>query len=506
MQIFTQTKHIIILALLSIAFSPASAFTNTPPGTNGPYSKEAISKKDYRGTTLHILTHVKPIIGEPVDNHAKNFEKLTGAKVILKHVPFGEIFPEMMYGFKTGIYDVVTPCSDLIPDIAKYLEPLPKELLESKQWLDTMPYHKSIASYDGKVMEVSIDGDRHAFHYRYDILENPEIRRDYKTQFGKELRVPETWKELNETAAFLNGKTINGKKIYGIVEITNKDDLLYANFIKRASAYAKHPDVKGGFYFDLKTMEPLINTPGWVEALNDFVASQQYYPPGGKNFGLADVNSSFGNGNAVFTDNWDDSFISAMEKTSPAYNKVLVGLSPGSEKVWNRDTGKWDHFNQPNRVPYIALGWISGVSAKSKNSKAAFDFLGYMSNPVNHRADLIVGRFGINPFRVSDLDLDFWVNQAGWNPRIAKSYIDSLDLQMKSKTRTFDLRIPGNGRYMSTLNVAITRALRGLDTPQQALDDAAKNWKEITEEWGGIDSQRKIYANIVQMEDSDVLE
>ena len=38
-------------------------------------------------------------------------------------------------------------------------------------------------------------------------------------------------------------------------------------FIKRAAPYAKHPEVGGGFYFDLETMEPLINTPGFVAAL-----------------------------------------------------------------------------------------------------------------------------------------------------------------------------------------------------------------------------------------------
>ena len=489
----------VVLLLQFLLFSTAVAGQSLP-GINGPYSKAVIAQKNYQGVVLNILTHVPPNIGEPIVVHAREFEQLTGVEIKIKHVAWSEIYPEVVYGLKSGTYDIITPTSDIIPDTAPYLAALPKELLESDQWNDIMDYHKMIATYGGRVVQMTIDGDRHALQYRKDILTDPTIRKDYLQKYGKKLTVPETWKELNQTAQFLNGRVVNGKKIYGIVEITKKDDLLYSNFIKRASAYAKHPDVKGGFFFELTTMKPQINTPGWVEALQDFVASQQYYPPGGDDFGLVDVNASFGAGDAVFTDNWDDSFISAMEKSSPARNKVFVTLSPGSRKVWNRETGKWDYFEKPNRVPFISMGWISGVSAKSENKPAAFDFLAYLSNPVNHRKDLCIGRYGINPFRKSDLDIGFWVNQVGWKPDVAESFVESLKLQMEAGSRIFDLRIPGSGQYMKTLQVAVARALRGLSTPQAALDYTAIQWEKITERYG-VEKQRKSYADIVEMED-----
>ena len=489
-----------LVLLLSSFLVVTPAAGQSLPGSNGPYSKAAIAKKNYQGVVLHILTHVPPNIGEPIVVHAREFEQLTGAEIQIKHVAWSQIYPEVVYGLKSGKYDIVTPTSDIIPDTAPYLAALPEELLKSDQWDDIMDYHKMIATYNGRVVQMTIDGDRHALQYRQDILRDPAIQKEYFLKYGKELAVPETWKELNQTAQFLNGRVVNGKKIYGIVEITKKDDLLYSNFIKRASAYAKHPDVKGGFFFKLTTMKPQINTPGWVEALQDFVASQQNYPPGGDNFGLVDVNASFGAGDAVFTDNWDDSFISAMEKSSPARNKVFITLSPGSRKVWNRETGKWDYFEQPNRVPFISMGWISGVSAKSKYKQAAFDFLAYLSNPVNHRKDLSIGRYGINPFRKSDLDIDFWVKQAGWKMDVAKSFVESLRLQMEAESRTFDLRIPGSGQYMKTLQIAVARALHGLSTPQVALDYAAFQWEKITKRYG-VENQRKLYADIVKMED-----
>ena len=51
-------------------------------------------------------------------------------------------------------------------------------------------------------------------------------------------------------------------------EVMKKDDLMYAAFFSRAVAYAKNPRTPGGFFFDLETMKPLINSPGSVEVID----------------------------------------------------------------------------------------------------------------------------------------------------------------------------------------------------------------------------------------------
>ena len=80
-----------------------------------------------------------------------------------------------------------------------------------------------------------------------------------------------------------------------------KDDLMYAAFYSRSVAYSKNPRTPGGFFFDLETMEPLINGPGFVEALTDWVEATKYVPPGGINFGLGDEINSFGGGQTLFS-------------------------------------------------------------------------------------------------------------------------------------------------------------------------------------------------------------
>ncbi len=468
------------------------------------YSTSAMKQKDYSGKSLNILTHEIPVMGEPTLLHAGQFEQLTGVKVNIHFVPFNKLYQETVQGLKTGKYDVVFFGSLWLADLYEHLEPVPEELLNTEQFVDILPHYKALAKWSDTTYQVTIDGDRHYFQYRKDLLENPAYKKEYKRKYEKPLAVPETWKEVAEVAEFFHGKKLeNGQIIYGMAEIVKKDDLLFSQFIKRAASYAKHPDIKDGFYFDLETMTPQINNPGFVHALEDFVRMQEFYPPGGENFGLADVINSFGDGKVVFSDCWDDAFIHAMEKDSGIADKVATTVSPGSKKVWNRKTEEWDMFDEVNHVPYFSWGWTSGVSKKSENKEAAFDFLGFFGNNKNHFSDLLIGQFGVNPYRESDLNPAFWIERAGWSQVIAESYVATLKTMGESDNWLMDLRIYKSRQYMYALSVGIYRALTGRDRPQNALDEVARRWEQITESVGRS-KQREAYAHAVAFENRKV--
>jgi len=468
-----------------------------------PYSHEALARKNYRGVTLNVLTLSTPVLGEPVVLHAAEFEKLTGARVKVTRVPFPELYQETLLGLRQDKYDALTFGSMWIADVVPYLEPLPRKMLRSPEYRDVLPHYKKVASWGDTAYMVPIDGDRHYLQYRSDLLEDPKYRAKFRRTHGRDLGVPKTWPELQEIARFFNGRRLrDGSVISGLAEVTVSDALLGNYFIKRAAPYAKHPRVKGGFYFDLKTMEPLVNTPGWVEALKDFVAARDLYPKGGQTMSFFDTIKAFGRGNVVFTDSWDDPFVEAMEPGNPLRNKVCAALSPGSRKVWNRVTGKWDEFPDVNYAPYIVYGWTSGVAKSSQHKDAAFDFLGFYANRRNHQADLQVGRFGMNPFRRSDLDVKLWTGRAGWSPEVAKSYVDTLKAQAMSRNRVLDLRIIRGQEYVYLLSVGVYRALTGRDTPQAALDGVAERWRALTQRIG-VDTQREAYRHVVEFEDNE---
>lgn len=490
----------LMLAVAAVTASPLGAAAGTPP--SDPYSYKAIAAKNYRGVTLNVLTLEKPVLGEPTELHARQFETLTGARVTINHVPFEMFYQELLLGVKKNKYDVLFYGSMWIADVLDYLEPIPPKMLNSLQYQDVLPHYKNIASWGNVPYQVPVDGDRHFLQYRKDLLEDPGYRAEFKKRTGRVLDVPKTWPELQEIARFFQGRKLaDGHVISGIAEVTVNNALLGNQFIKRAAPYAKHPDVKGGFYFDLATMEPLINTPGFVEALKDFVSAQDLYPKGGRNFTFPQVIHSFGSGDAVFSDSWDDPFIEAMEPGNPLRNKVATALSPGSRKVWNRKTGRWDEFPEVNYAPYIVYGWTSAVARTSSHKDAAFDFLGFFGNQENHTADLLKGRYGINPFRRSDLDAHFWVERAGWDDTVAESYVQTLDRMSQSKNRVLDLRIHRGQEYVYILSVGVYRALTGRESPQAALDTVAERWRQLTQRVG-VEKQRDAYRHIVHFEDN----
>ena len=470
----------------------------------GACSYEATSKKDYSGKTLTISTHAVPVMGEPTALHAEQFSKLTGATVDVVHSPAGDLYSKAMVPFQAGQapYDIVFGFSNFIRDWMQYLAPVPDKYVNMPQMQDVTKAHQGVASWDGQMYQFPVDGDRHYLKYRKDVIDNPEYQKKYKADTGRTLKVPTTWKEYGEIAAYFNGWDWDndGELEYGSAEVMKKDDLMYAAFFSRSASYSKNPRTPGGFYFDLETMEPLINNPGFVEALGDWVEATKYVPPGGINFGLGDEINSFGGGQTLFSFSWDDAFVAAMEDGSPIKNKVGAAPLPGAERVWNREDGSWDIGH--NQAPYIVWGWAVGVAGKSTNQDMAFDYLCFFANGANHRADIAIGRFGVNPFKKSDFDPQIYIDHQGWDPLIAKSYAATIvGMEEFNTNRVFPLRVPGVFQFTSAVAVGTSKALAGQLSPQEALDEVAAEWNKILDRVGK-DVVREAYAVGVKLEDN----
>ena len=470
----------------------------------GACSYEATSKKDYSGRTLTISTHAVPVMGEPTALHAEQFSKLTGATVDVVHSPAGDLYSKAMVPFQAGQapYDIVFGFSNFIRDWMQYLAPVPDKYVNMPQMQDVTKAHQGVASWDGQMYQFPVDGDRHYLKYRKDVIDNPEYQKKYKADTGRTLKVPTTWKEYGEIAAYFNGWDWDndGELEYGSAEVMKKDDLMYAAFFSRSASYSKNPRTPGGFFFDLETMEPLINNPGFVEALDDWVEATKYVPPGGINFGLGDEINSFGGGQTLFSFSWDDAFVAAMEDGSPIKNKVGAAPLPGAEKVWNREDGSWDMGH--NQAPYIVWGWAVGVAGKSKNQEMAFDYLCFFANGANHRADIAIGRFGVNPFKKSDFDPQIYIDHQGWDPLIAKSYAATIvGMEEFNTNRVFPLRVPGIFQFTSAVAVGTSKALAGQLSSQEALDEVAAEWNKILDRVGR-DVVKEAYAVGVKLEDN----
>jgi multiple sugar transport system substrate-binding protein len=467
-------------------------------------------KKDYTGHKITILTHAVPVMGEPVALHSKQFEELTGGKVEVIHAPFGELYQKVMIPFQTGqhIYDIVYGGSYWIGDWAPYLAPVPQKYLDTDEMKDITPAYQGVATWNGQRLQYTFDGDRNYFKYYAPPFQNEEYKKKFKEKYGRDLAVPTTWEEYDQVAEFFSGWDWmgDGKIHYGSTEIVARDNVAFSNFITRVASYAKNPNVKGGFWFDLETMTPQVNNPGFVRGLEMWVKALRYMPPGGINFGIAEEIFSWGGGQSLMSVTWDDAFVQAQQPDSPIQNKVLVGSpigpSMGTKEVWNRVTKQWDKFETPSIAPYVTWGWGAGVTAASKEKDMAFDWFCFFSNYANTNHDEMIGRFGVNPFRTSHMDSEYWMKGAGWSKEVADSFVKMLKGMDTSTNRVFDLRVPGVNQYYTAMMNSVAKAMAGEMTAQAALDEAAAEWKRITEEIG-VDVIREAYKNVVRLEDNE---
>jgi len=60
------------------------------------------------------------------------------------------------------------------------------------------------------------------------VFDDPDLQAKYKTETGKDLRVPQTWEEYNEVATFFSGWDWDGdgEPNFGSAEVTKRDERL----------------------------------------------------------------------------------------------------------------------------------------------------------------------------------------------------------------------------------------------------------------------------------------
>jgi len=477
-------KAITLLVLISLVLTAVSI------------APTRAQSKPFDGQTVVVVTQTGTAIGGAVEMMKPKWEEATGAKVQLQPFAFGDLFEKIITSFSTGAnsYDMLLYPADWAGDImgGGYVEPISKAFQDKIKWDDILPlYSNRIAAWGDTVYAFPFDGDSHMMYYRKDIV-NPKSpsAADFQKKYGYPLDEPKTWKEYLDMAEFLNGKEVDtaGKKapIFGVLEAQRRNAQSYWVFLSHATGYAKVPG-NPCFFFSCKDMKPQVNNPGWVRALEDYVKLSQYGPKEMINYDVTDTRAHFPAGEGVFNIDWGDvGPISVDPKASVV--KGLVGFSvlPGGDQYWDYDKGQWvKPANGVNRAPFIAFGgWIISVNAKSKVKDAALDLAAYMASPEVVKVLAVTGGTGVNPLRKSQLeDIGIWVT-AGFDEESAKDYLKAITETIADPNAVLDIRITGSAEYLQTLDVEISRAVAGEIKPQEALDNVAKKWDEITDRLG----------------------
>ena len=486
-----------LLALFITLFSSLSGCDKAPN------NKPEQTTKPFQGQSIMVIVpklHAELIRG-PILDQVKPFQQRTGAKVrvitpgwndTIKKINQSLVDPNLNY----DIFVVIALWNGTLLG-GNHIEPVPQWVKDRINWEDVLPiYRDNILSWGEVAYGLPYDGDCVNLYYRKDIFNNPEYKKKFIQRYGYELDAPKTWEQYQEIAEFFTDWDWDndGKKEYGIAGLRVRGDVTLLQFFARAAAYAKHPEHKA-YYFDPDDMKARINSPGFVQALTEWVDVVRFGPPGMVSFAGHDVRNNFVSGEVAMAMDWADLGIYAVNSpVSIIQDNVGYAQIPGAEKVFNPSTRRWEkRFNQ---VSSISGNWMFFVNKNSKNKQLAFEFASHMTSPELTKELTATSGNAVNPSRYSHFNDPASWQKGGFSTESANRYLKEITKSLTNPNVVWDINIPGAAEYYQALDEFVHKAVTGKLQPQEALDLAAARWEEITDRLGRDKQIRSYRASL----------
>lgn len=469
----------LLVAVLALGIGPmmtpgAIAAFQAPPELH-------VIKWDYPPKFNNVTINVVGDAGHnllPYEFWKSHFPK-AGIAIKIIEVPFEGVYEKEKTEFVagSGAFDVVTFYPAYIGDFASngYLEPLdeymkkqPDSVWNPHQEDVLPPFRELYNKWAGKTYALTIDGDAHLLIYRKDLFENPAEKAAFKAKYAKDLRPPETWDDWLQIGAFFTRK--RGDKLAG--RTLDRDFYGSAEFAKRGFSFAWFVDrwaASGDLYFDA-SMNPNVNTPAAVTALQNFVDSLKNAPPDVRGYGYDELRDALLKGNVAMVVQWTDV---PKKGADPSQSQVVGKLAYGRVPGWRIGSTVVHRAMLP-------VGRVVAVAASSKNKLAAYwvaKHVAYdmsLENVSTALTGLDVNR-GVH-FKHPEAYSDFKSKAE------AASYLDRVKEALADGYP--EIFIPGAAQYEDALDLHVNKALAGQETPKQALDAVAKEWNAITDRLG----------------------
>jgi multiple sugar transport system substrate-binding protein len=434
---------------------------------------------------------------------SRPWEEFTGAKINWIDVPQAEIFAKVQQGVATGEieFDVMEGGAPWEGDILGrgLANAMPNWV---KDQIDVSDYVRleqpPVGTWDGVTYRVTIDGDCHNFNYRSDVFANADLAAEWASSGGEgDWGVPTSWQQVQAQTKFLKGKQLEGEDLYGILDVCKPaGGYSWYFFASRATAYAKHPD-SAAWLFDPSNMKPYVNNPAFVRALQDMIDVLGDEPADQINADLLTTLGQFLGGTGSMCAWWGDVGSNVYTSdSSVVQDKVSFSILPGSPDVYDNQTGEWVKLGEDtlNFAPNEAyIGWGLYVMQKAEDrgvSEAAWDLAAHLGGKDLSMWTAIYPS-GFQPYRNSHFELKYWTD-AGYPPEFADAYLASESDSYNHPNGAIEPRIPGIFDYYIAAEEEVALALSGDKSAQQALDDAAAKWEEITDR-NDRDTQTKLY-------------
>src|ERR687891_403607 len=469
-------------------------------------------EKPFEGANITVLTldsGPKGGISGPINAFRLVWEELSGGTLDIALVPITDLYAKMMLDLRqgTGSYDAIIVGAFFYGDLVAgdYMIPI-DDYLESDefpQWTyDSMPPSLWNLHHWGDVgYGVLNDADGQVLYYRRDVLNDPRWQEEFKAATGHDMVVPpKTWQQLLEISQFFAGKNWDDNDPdpdSGTVLHLKVGEQGHYHFQSLSAPFAITPGDKvdqyhNVYWFDPTDMKPLINSPGHVRALELLQELHKTGPAAQVGWSLGEAWDYFLRGKSVFVFSWGDvGSLCQDESRSKIKGVCASAIMPSSDTYWDHENQEWVETDSPQLVGNTTGGsWHGVVSAFSEDPDAAYSFLSLMAIKPVSMWSAQNGWTGVDPgyyYQFLEPEGEATVEdyvKAGWDAADVVDYTKAYYDNFTAPTMLTYLRIEGAPEYWDIMDKNLSAAMSGEKTAQQALDDTAATWEEITDRLG----------------------
>lgn len=385
---------------------------------------------------------------------------------------------------------VFPPCmlGELIQ--AKAVRPLPPSLLAASaahadavsdyRWDDLLPLLRREELRWGKsIYGVPFGSPPFVLLYRRDLLR----------QWN--LKAPTTWAEYQMLLEQLHSRTAEANAATASPVQPTAEPLgpnwAARMLLARAAAYARHRN-QHSTLFHFATVKPLVNQPPFVRALQELVEAAKYQPAEAVQMSPAQATQQVLSGRSVMAIGWPTA---ADDSAGGEPYEIGFAELPGSSDVYHLADAEWQQrgADEPVHVPTLGIdGRMGSVSWTCGRATQAGQLLLWLT--ARDQGPRISSRsIHTTLFRQSHLDQpQLWVE-----PLLANAAPEYAAVLAASQTRPcwfMMLRLPGQTDYLSPLDQAVRDVIQGKLGPQEALDQVAADWNQITQR-RNVETQRQ---------------
>ncbi|QAA92908.1 ABC transporter substrate-binding protein [Pollutimonas thiosulfatoxidans] len=447
------------------------------------------------------------VVSETITTHeyeaktlAKAFAEITGITVHHDLIQEGDVVEKLQTSMQSGrsIYDGWISDSDLIGTHYRYgvmLSLTDYMNGEGKQWtsptLDVKDFIGTsfTTAPDGKLYQLPDQQFANLYWFRADLFNRDDLKEQFKAKYGYDLGVPVNWTAYEDIANFFTNdvKTLDGKPIYGHMDYGKKDPSLGWRFTDAWLSMAGTAD-KGtpngmpvdewGIRVADDKCTPVgasvsrggaTNSPAAVYALTKYIDwMKQYAPREAQGMTFSESGPVPAQGHIAQQIFWYTAFTADMTKQGlPVVNedgtpKWRMAPAPHGP-YWKdgmqngyQDVGSWSFFkdHDPKKV---AAAWLYAqfVTAKTTSLKKSI--------------------VGLTFIRDSDIHSDYFTKNADKYGGLVEFYRSPARVAW-TPTGT---NVPDYPKLAQLWWKNVATAITGETTPQQAMDNLAKEMDAI---------------------------